>query len=159
MLTRMLLPVVLAALAACATGGRPSCDPVPQEFLTAGEVYRDCAVDRRAQHISNGKAEFNERTLTPSGCYVAEFEVVLDTLGHPIPPTAKIVRSSNSRFTEAVKMVMAEGRYEPAMKDGRKVQQLVRYKDSMAWVTRSVLVQRGSAPPPPPPSSADAPRC
>lgn len=160
MLNRILAGALVLLVAACASGGRKAdCTPVAEEFLSAGEVYRDCAVDRRAQHIANGMVEFNEQPVGPNGCYVAEFEVVLDTLGHPIVHTAKVVRSSNARFTEAVKIAMREGRYEPAMKEGRKVQQLVRYKDTMAWVTKSVLVERGSPPPSTPPSEAERPRC
>jgi TonB family protein len=64
------------------------------------------------------------RATGESGSVVAEF--VVDTLGRVEHDNFGIVSSSNTLFTEAVREAMRTVVFRPAMRQGRRVRQLVR---------------------------------
>jgi TonB family protein len=52
-------------------------------------------------------------------------QFVVDTLGHPIPATIRVLRASHPGFVQAVRDAIADQRFRPATLDGRPVFQLV----------------------------------
>jgi len=143
--------IALAVCCACAakTRERAACEPVPAEFALPGQsVYRDCEVDRKAHASVTPRLQY-----TPSGgqrCARAVVEVVVDSTGRAVPATARVVRSTDPSFATAVITSLDGYRYEPAMKDGRPVAQLVRVEQGMSIVVvaRPAGTPRSSARPP-----------
>lgn len=52
-------------------------------------------------------------------------QFVVDTMGSPDPGTFKVLRTSDSSFTSAVRAELPMMRFTPAQLGGRKVKQLV----------------------------------
>jgi TonB-like protein len=126
------LPPTLTVLALCLgcaahTGSRSACAPVPDHFSLAGQtVYRDCGVDRTAKPPDT----VPPLKYTPSGrqsCGHVTVEFVVDTTGKPLRETARVARAADPAFTAAVLNSLDDMRYQPALKDGRPVPQLVRF--------------------------------
>ena len=150
-----LLGVALTTTLACAGHRRsPACEPLPLEFLTAGPAYPECAVARRAVPTQGARVELAEPPVGSSGCFSAEYDVVVDTTGRLVTSTARLAHTNNPAYADALKRQLNEVRYRPAEKDGQRVQQLVRYKAGVAWVT--AVVPRGASRPS---SAVQAPRC
>lgn len=57
------------------------------------------------------------------GSFAVEF--VVDTLGHAVPETFRVLQPAEPLFVEAVRAVLPRLRYLPAEREGRKVRQLV----------------------------------
>jgi hypothetical protein len=136
---------------ACASGGAgkvAACEPVPPEFARAGVVYRDCAVSQKAAVTEHVKVDYQAlpRPTGTSGCMSAEFDMVVDTAGRPIPGTAKLARTNNQAYATEVGRLLETVRYSPAKKDGQLVQQLVRYKSEAAFMVTVVAAPAGSMP-------------
>ena len=150
------LPLMTAAVAAlcsacAARAAKPSaCEPVPAEFALPGQtVYRDCSVDKKARPASLPSVPYN-----PSGgqtCARAVVDVVVDSAGLPVTPTARVVRTTDPSYALAVVASLDATRYEPAVKDGQRVPQLVRIEQ--AFSVGRIVVPAGT-----PPSSARPPR-
>jgi len=150
----LLLLGAVMVTAACAgqKAASSSCEPVPLEYAIAGTtVYRECAVDKKA----SPPATFPQTRFSPSpsnlkGCYRADFEFVIDTVGRPILSTIKVLRSTDAEFTQAVRETLSGLRYTPAVKDGAPVAQLATFgRVMMAYVSSSstpASVARASAP-------------
>ena len=125
--------------------GQPSakCEAVPAEFsLPEQTVYRDCAVDRRAQLTA--VPHVNYRPSAGQTCVRARIDVVVDSAGRPRVGTAQIVRGSDPIFAAAVADRLEEMRFEPAVKDGQRVAQLVRLDQAVSLV--GVVVPAGTSP-------------
>ena len=145
---------LVAFAAACggsaATGERRSCGLRSSDsvFARSGPVYRDCAVDR--------KAELRTRDVTPNfrppvareGCYSATIEFVVDTAGRVELSTARITRSNDPAFASSLLATLPLYRYEPARLGGVPVRQIA--TTQQAIVTRRVVAVAGSLPPPAP---------
>src|SRR5688572_1530248 len=124
----MRFPVLLVIAAGCASapGNAAPCEPV-SALKVSGAVYRECAVDTKAKQIAQPNVDMSAfSTDSRGGCWTATFDVVVDTAGVPIASTATLVRANDSRYADAVKAKLTTARFYPAMKDGRRVQQLVR---------------------------------
>jgi hypothetical protein len=112
---------------ATANASSRRCEPVPDAFMRAGPVYRDCDVDQRA---------VEPRPLPPlqysgvpkTSCSKVVIDMVVDTLGKPVVSTVTVVRSTDPQWTEAIVSNVSGLRYKPARKNGLPVQQLVRYE-------------------------------
>ena len=63
------------------------------------------------------------RVAKTEGIVMAQF--VVDTLGHAIPETYKVLKSDHDLFTQAVRAALPNMRFQPALIGGRKVKQLV----------------------------------
>lgn len=144
---------VLVLCAGCATKSTASrtCEPVPAEFSLPGQiVYRDCAVDQKARPQA-GAPQVKYTPPRRPMCARAIIDVVVDSTGHPVPETARVVRSTDPHFGLAVLQNLPSERYEPAIKDGRPVAQLIRVERTMSVVL--VAVPAGT-----PPASVRPPR-
>jgi hypothetical protein len=131
--------VLVAAACASGGGGKSNCMPVPQALQLAGPVYRDCEVSRRAEPLTLPSIDLPKGSDGSTGCYVAWFDVVVDTAGHILQSTAKQVRTNNQPFAEAVKRALSEVRYTPAEKGAQRVAQLVRFKASIPYAANRTV--------------------
>ena len=159
-MVRVMTTLVIASVVAAACAGAPprtaaeraaSC-PLTQAdsaFLgRGGPVYRECAVDTKAQLIPTSTRGLN---FTPQrngpNCYAVDLEVVVDTLGKPEVETAHIIRATDRAYADAVLANVVSWRFEAAMLNHRPVRQISQVGQKMAAVV--VVVPAGSSPPPP----------
>jgi len=63
------------------------------------------------------------KTANVEGIVMAQF--VVDTTGHVVPSTFKVLKSDHDLFTQAVRTALDSMQYSPALVGGRKVKQLV----------------------------------
>lgn len=146
--------VVIAG--ACASAGgksarRVGCDLSDRDSLFAviGPVYRDCAVDRAAR-LQTTQTHPDYRPTTPrSTCYSADVEFVVDSKGRPEMPSIQVVRANDQGFAESVLAMVRAWTFEPAVRDGTPVRQIVTSHQVMSTVT--VVVPKGTSPPSGPP--------
>ena len=145
----------VALVAACASGaGRTSavgasCGLSGRDsvFAVGRPVYRDCAVDRRARLTATVPPDY--RPAVPrTACYSVDVAFVVDTLGKPEVATARIVRTNDQAFADAVFATLGRWKYEPAMRGGMLVRQIV--NEHRSGATMLVAVPAGSGPPPKP---------
>jgi hypothetical protein len=92
-----------------------------------------------------------------SSCTSAELEYVVDENGLIEPGSAHVLRSTDPQFADAVINVLPAWHYQPAMKDGKPVRQITRYKATVQTVT--VAVPAGSGPPRSLPPGTRVPNC
>ena len=154
-----------AVLTACASsanraetaGGDASaagCALRPQDstFAGGGSVYRDCQVKTKALLLTKDiHPDFRPPTsgTKSGGCYSAELEYVVNEKGEVETKTARIVKTNNQAFAEAVISILPQWKFEPAKLNDVPVRQIVSDKQSM--MTMVVVMPAGS-----PPSAAAA---
>lgn len=143
--------------AACAStghsrGGSPCQLRVNDTTFAAGRtLYRDCAVDKRATLLTtNIRPDFTPTPRPGTACHAADLEFVVDTTGLPELGTARIARSNDHDYADALFATLPSWKYEPARLQGRPVRQLVLEHRSI--VTATVVVPAGSPPPTHPPA-------
>lgn len=127
--------VVTAAPAAAQPrrGGRCTGEARDSSTMATAPVYRDCEVDRTAKVSNSIRPNFQpDQYGARSSCFRTELEFVVDTGGRPEMAVVQVVSDNSRELTDAVKQVLPTLRYEPAMRDGQAVRQLVRYKTSVA---------------------------
>ncbi len=147
--------------AACASAGHRSarCELRAQDstYATSAAVYRDCAVDRKAElTTTNIRPELGNSPPRP-GCRAAEFEFVVSPVGTIELQTVRTVRSTDKEFADAVAATLSQFRFRPATVDGVAVRQIATYKSQVAVVR--VAVPAGSPPPSGPPRGTPRPNC
>jgi TonB-like protein len=148
-----LILIAAVAMAACAsasqTGAGKTCALTSADsvFLKRGNVYRDCAVEQRAQLIARRQPEFRPDVSAGQSCYSADLEFVVDTTGTPEADGARIVRANNPNFADAALAVIPTWQYRPAYLHGAPVRQIVRENIGIASVL--VRVPAGGTPRPP----------
>ena len=149
------LASIAAVIAGCASASRAnraaSCVLAPEDsvFLAGGTVYRDCAVDQRAQAVDRTPhPDFRgDASSMRDACYSAVVEFVVDEAGIPEMENARVVRTNSPQFAEATVAAIARWHYKPASRDGVPVRQIVTEKLTLA--TRIVVVRAGETPRPP----------
>ena len=146
-----ILAIAAAIVAACASAPRAanrgaSC-PLTQldsAYLARGPVYRECAVDIKARKIPDrSRVDFTPPRAGATSCYAVEVELVVDSLGKPETETARVVRSTDRTFADAVMQTVRDWRYEAAMLDHRPVRQIVLEKQT----SQIMVVAAGGRPP------------
>lgn len=90
-----------------------------------------------------------------SACYSADLLFVVDSAGRPESSTVQVVRTTDRAFADAVVETVPLWRYEPAIRSGVRVRQIVTTHQAIASVV--VAVPAGSPPPSRPP--LNMPRC
>ena len=155
----------LACVVGCGSAARPgtgqSCALRSRDsaYAVAGPVYRDCAVDRPARQTNNDiRPDWRPSSPAPrNGCYFAELQFVVDAAGRPERGTVNIVRTNDQTFADAWLTTVPNWRFEPAVRGGVPVRQIV---DSRKTVMTSVVVVPAGAPLPSRPSpSVHQPTC
>jgi len=148
-----LLVSFIAALGAvaCASAGSgqaKACELEPSDSaLAAGRtVYRDCAVDRKVNLLTDRLHPDWQPTSRPrGGCYSTAVEFVVDTAGRPERDNIKVLHSNDRTLTDAVLAMVPQLKYEAAVKNGEHVRQITTFEQKIG-VTVTVVPQ-GSPPP------------
>lgn len=123
----------------------------PKKVVTATEladmvaslkVYTPDQVDipARGDSLSRPQPAYPEALLFSGepGHVLSEF--VVDTLGHVELETVGVILSTDPKFTDAVRRVLPDWAYAPAMLNGKRVRQLV--QQSFQFVVDSTLLRR-----------------
>jgi len=113
-------------------------------FLSAGPVFRDCAVDRPAKSVRLTNTDYRP-TPSRTTCYSADLEFVVDVVGMPETRTARVIRTNDQAFAEAVLASLSAWNYDPAVRGGTPVRQIVTEHRVMSAMI--VTVPAGSGPP------------
>jgi hypothetical protein len=146
---------VAFVLAACASHNKGPCEPVSAELVrfVARAVYRDCEVTTKA--VLPRELRTVPYAGVTAGCVRASIEVVVDSAGWPLMPTARIVTTTDPAYAAVVIAALGRAQYTPAQKDGRPVAQLTTLDRSTTPLNPKVpfAVKRAdgpivSAPPP-----------
>jgi hypothetical protein len=137
--------------AACASAGGAhagSCAAIASDssFARSEPVYRDCAVDKKAQLTTTSLHPDFRPMSAHTGCYSAEVEFVVDTLGRPETGTARITKSNDPAFADAVLALVPQLRYSRALKNGTPVRQIVVDKQTALLSTVVVVAPMGATP-------------
>jgi hypothetical protein len=156
-----------AALAACggpraepelASGpqqaaSRASCVGMDTTFRAtfSGPVYTACGVTREARESGRSPRTDFDPPRGGASCFRAIIEVVVDEKGTPQPETARIVRTTDTRFARAAIDGLRRRRYTPASLNGQPVAQVVQVDDGMETRTVVVRASPGGGPPVAPP--------
>ena len=158
--TTLALGAAITALAACASSGsRASCSITQLDSVYVGRepVYEACAVDRKAKLVTTDLRPDYRPTSQPqgrSGCFSADAQFVIDTLGKPEPSTVRITKTNDQAFAEAMLGLVTRLRYEPAVLAGKPVRQIQTEHRSIGYEVVVVRVPAGTAPAPPSRSGA-----
>ena len=154
----------LGIAAGCAsakpTGRGASCVLRPRDstYAAGRAVYRDCAVDRPARLTNSSvRPDWSPPTTANNSCYSVEMEFVVDEAGRVERETATVVQTSDRRFADAWMMTLPEWKFEPAIRAGVAVRQIV-----VAGRTAQTAVVRSTGPVGtgrPPSTTERLPRC
>ena len=112
-------------------------------------VYRDRDVDRPARvRGSLPRIQMGSSVQMPrEGCFIVEYEFVVDTLGQIEHSTVKLRRSDDRNMEEAVRASLFELDYMPALIDKQPVRQLVVHRVPMSVMMRVSTSGAGGRPP------------
>jgi len=154
----------VVSAAACASAGRsPSpvrCVPseLDQAWLAGGAVFRACEVDRPARFLNPAVNIDFQPPLPPlvQSCFAALINVVVDTDGTPEAATARIARTNAPVFARAVLASVPDWRFQPALKNGVAVRQVVSVNRAVS-VSVVITGHPGAVPMPPPHSTTCSP--
>ena len=111
-------------------------ETIEREYLVAftAPAYRDTEVDVPARLLtdpaSSWRARISGQSRSRSGGASFEFmaDFVVDTMGVPESRSVQIVNATDRGLAQReLNLVMSSYRYEPAIKAGRKVRQIVRW--------------------------------
>jgi len=115
------------------------------DMVASLKVYTKDQVDvpARGDSVSRPQPQYPEALLFTGvpGQVLAEF--VVDTVGHVELDTFGVISSTNPKFTEAVQRALPDWAYAPAMKDGKRVRQLV--QQPFTFVVDSSVMKRASS--------------
>lgn len=134
-----------AETAASTSAGGGACALRPQDstFSVSGTVYRDCAVTAKAVPLTKDIHPDFQPPQKSGGCYVAEMEYVVNERGVIETKTARVVRTNNQAFAEAVISILPQWKFEPAKLNDVPVRQIVTDKQQM--MTMMVAMPAGSS--------------
>lgn len=143
------LLLVVTGASACAKRTNTAtrrCAQVDVALLARGPVYHACEVDRPAKLIGRpGPLDF--RPADFASCRSATIEFVVDERGVPVSALSRVVRTNDHQLADALLSSVASHRYEPALKDGIPVKQVVQdQRIVQMMVTASSTPPRASAP-------------
>jgi hypothetical protein len=145
----LLLSVLVTGPAAAQSrmGDKPcNVERVDSAHYGALVLYRDCEVDRPAKVKKDAQPSF--RFPQQLRCAFVEMEFAVDSTGIVIDSTVRVIESNNSDFASITRRSLPRWRYEPAMKGGVAVRQVVRERVARADNrVVFVVVRPGELPP------------
>jgi hypothetical protein len=101
-------------------------------YLASQPLYRDCAVDQKAQLIGLAPTpDLSQLQLRRVGRYSAVIQFVVDSAGIPESNTVRVARTSSDDFAQAIITTIPRLRYRPARKGGIAVRQIVTIEREM----------------------------
>ena len=117
-------------------------------FIAGAPLYRECAVDVKVTNVTRGKGPLSAPPgPLRDGCYSAELRFVVDTNGVPERRAARILRTSDSSYADAVVATLPSWRYHPARIKNRPVRQIVTEREAMSiTVAHAAAGARSPAP-------------
>jgi len=140
-------------LAAAATRGRGqgersgarSAEPLgPAPFLPE-KVYTVLQVDQMVERYQASAAPVYPPELSARGTEgMVEATYVVDTSGRVDTTTIRVMQSDHPRFTESVRVALAESRFRPAKRAGKAVRQLVQQRFRFKLAQPSTAADRPS---------------
>lgn len=157
-LLALALPVMLGVTACTSAPVRRASDPAarstadsarlaPYAPFLAEPVYLPSEVDRAARLLSPIPTA-GLAVLVVGGCSEAEVEFIVDSAGRPVTTApVRVVRATTAAFGDAVRRGIADRRYRPAERGGRKVAQLVSDVTGIAAYPGAHGPPAGEAPP------------
>jgi hypothetical protein len=135
-------------LGACASAGQRSarCGLRAQDstYAASAAVYRDCAVDRKAELTTTNVHPDLGSSASRLPCRSAELEFVVGPAGTIELATVRSLRATDREFGDAVLALLPQLRYRPATLDGVPVRQITTYASRVNLVR--VVAPAGSAP-------------
>jgi hypothetical protein len=157
----MLMLATAAFSSSCVMARRSSLDrgcglrDSDSTFIAGTPLYRECAVDVKATNVTRGTGPLS-RPSGPlrDGCHSAELRFVVDTTGVPEQRTARILRTNDSSYADAVVATLPSWRYHPARIKNRPVRQIVTEREAMSITVAHAVAGAGS-----PASSSGVPDC
>ena len=152
--------VVVVGVSACSTrqstGASMSCELTAADsvFLVSGPVFLPCQVDRPARlDVASRQLDFRPPGGPPemrTRCYTADVQLVVGRDGGVEVETARVLRSNNPGFADAVVASLPGWRFRAAMKDGQPVRQIARERAQLAVAVARVPAGQLARPPAPP---------
>jgi hypothetical protein len=145
-------------VAGCASGGAGTtaqsapCDLRGRDsvFAAAGPVYRECAVDVAARFVAaDQRPEFEPKMPPRSECLYVDLQFVVSPTGKAELSTARIERTNDDNYADGMKANLASWRYDPAMRGGQPVRQIVLEHRFVLLAVSVTRVPAGSTPPAP----------
>jgi hypothetical protein len=112
---------------------RHACDRSDQDSTSVAHapLFLACAVDKPARLREQLlRSDFNPQ-LYDRACYSATLSVVVDASGMPEPGTVRIIRYTNRAFADATLATVPGFRFEPAVRAGTHVRQIVEWSTSL----------------------------
>ena len=103
-----------------------ACDRSDQDSSSYAHapLYRACAVEVRARPKVNGARPDFTPPIKDGGCYFVAIEVAVDTAGVPEPGTARVLRTNDTMFANAVMSTVPTYVFSPARIGGTAVRQI-----------------------------------
>jgi len=144
------LCVIAVACVTTPRSHRTDCELAESDLAFAIDrpVYRDCSVDRPARFVGNGGTRLNFQTPSqPPPCISADLVFVVDSTGKPETSTARLDRGGYRAFGEALIATLDSWSYEPAIRDGIPVRQIVKSHHSATTAPASDGSPRRGVPP------------
>ena len=116
------------------------------ELVESLQVYTSGEVDvpARSDSVSRPQPLYPEAMLSTGARGDVLVEFVVDTLGHVELDTFGVISSTSPAFTAAVQRVLPDWSYTPAMRQGKRVRQLV--QQPFSFEVDSSFVRRASRP-------------
>lgn len=147
----VVLALLLAASSSLSAQRAKRCTGDAPDSVAQGTspVYRDCDVDRTARiRGSVPRLQMGSSLQMPrDGCFIVEYEFVVDTLGRIEDATIKLRRSDDRNMEEAVRASLSELDYMPALIDKRPVRQVVVHRVPLSVMVRTSSSGAGGRPP------------
>ena len=124
-------------------------EPADSSLFAAGPIYRDCEVDKPAKVIGNEPRPAMSSTpnTVREGCFYVEYQFVVNTEGQVELGTVEVRRNEMREFEEALRATLGQLRFQPAMKDGVAVRQVVIHRRGLGIATRASGQAFTGAPP------------
>lgn len=131
----LVLAVIVSTDADAQSKGK--CPPVQVDSTVSDSAgvlpptYIPCQVDREARLRGRQPSvawQPMAGEVFAGGCFRAEFEFVVDSLGHPESESIRTGYATNSAYADAVRRTIPLLRYDPARLKGARVRQLVTYE-------------------------------
>lgn len=156
------VPALLLIAAACSAKHSPApsaageraesaaeskpCDRSDQDSSSVAHLplYRECAVEVKARPRGTGARPDFTPPKTDGGCYFVAIELVVGTSGQPELGTARVLRTNDSMFANAVMSTLPTFGFTPARIGGVAVRQIFELSTAMTtYASRSAATPAG----------------
>ena len=154
--SRLTLLAVITLVTSCAKTGVGKVTMTPCTISAAdlalvqgAPLYPECAVERKAARLPLTMHPDFRPSAPPRNatCFSSDIELVVDSLGRPEVATARIVRTNDQAWADAVLATVPTWKFVPAIRENRPVRQIYKAHEQAAVIT--IAVPAGGTPIPP----------